>query len=131
MKYPINYDFGKNWETKIKPFLDHPLIKKAIRKGVNDYLSNFPTKKRYKKNTPPADYSSKDAYAMIMDRKRKNLFKKLKESNKISKEYLEFKKKLSDNADSSDEDDWIILFEMKEEILDPYFTWDKIKYDLE
>ena len=41
MNYPINYDFGANWNDKIKPFLDNPKIKRAIRKGINDYLDQF------------------------------------------------------------------------------------------
>ena len=35
MLYPINYDFGYNWDTKIVPYLTNSKIKKAIRKGVN------------------------------------------------------------------------------------------------
>ena len=49
MSYPINYDFGINWDTRIKPHLDNPKIKKAIQKGVNDYLKNFPMIKIMKK----------------------------------------------------------------------------------
>ena len=81
MQYPINYDFGKNWNTII-PYLDHPEIKKAIRDGVNDYLSGFNNGHRYRINTPPAKYSSKDGYCMLMDRKRDLKFDELR-SNKL------------------------------------------------
>jgi hypothetical protein len=76
-EYPINYDFGKNWQTVIKPFLDNPIILRAIRRGVNDYLSGYPTQKRYKKNTCPASYSSSDCYYMLMDRRQEEMIKKM------------------------------------------------------
>uniref|UniRef100_A0A6C0BKQ5 Uncharacterized protein n=1 Tax=viral metagenome TaxID=1070528 RepID=A0A6C0BKQ5_9ZZZZ len=31
LKYPINYDFGKNWETKIVPYLDDSIIIESLK----------------------------------------------------------------------------------------------------
>jgi hypothetical protein len=63
-----NYDFGKNWETVIVPLLDRKDVQKAIKKGVNEYLSNNGTSKiRYKQKTIPASYSSKDGYSLLMN----------------------------------------------------------------
>ena len=67
MNYAVNYDFGKHWDSKIKPHLDNSLLLKAIRRGINDYLSQFPNNHRYKKNTVPADYSSKDHYQILIN----------------------------------------------------------------
>ncbi len=136
IKYPINYDFGKNWETKIVPHLSKPIIKKAIRKGVNKYLSHWPDGKKYKANTAPASYSSKDGYACgIMNRQRKIKMKELKKNNLLSKELLDLKKL----RDSYTKDD-IDLFwndygqevvDAKGRLLKPYFSWIAIKDRLE
>lgn len=129
MSYPKNYDFGKKWNKKIKSHLDNPIIKKAIRKGVNDYLKNFPTKRKYVPNTIPADYSSKDAYMMIIDRKREELLEELRESNSLPKKFLRLEKKMRHTDDC--EELATEHLEMMDKILNPYFTWDKVKYDLE
>ena len=134
MIYPINYDFGKNWDTKVKPFLEHPKIKKAIVKGVNSYLSIFPNNHKYKKNTPPAQYSSKDWYVTIRDRQEEIIMEKLRTSNQLSKEFLDFEAKIQEHGDycigDDDENDPQTLYDMQQEILAPYFSWDKIKYDI-
>lgn len=129
MQYPINYDFGKNWNTII-PYLDHPEIKKAIRDGVNDYLSNWDNGERYRINTPPAKYSSKDGYCMLMDRKRDLKFDELRSNKLLPESYLDKEKKLNDRNSDSDRG-YTTLWKMKDKILKEYFTWDKIKYDLE
>ena len=132
MNYPINYEFGKNWDTKIKPFLDNPKIKKAIRKGVNDYLSIFPINKRYKNNSCPAIYSSNDSYAIIIDRKEEILMEKLRKNNLLPKQFTDLELKLQNMTTDEDIDNIAFeLLEMKMEIVKPYFTWDKIKYDLD
>jgi hypothetical protein len=111
--YPINYDFGKNWDTKIKPFLDHPKIKRSITKGINSYLRDNDFNKLYKKGTAPASYSSRDGYFMVMDRKRETKRHELYNPNQLP-----------------DDDDEQSLMEMEKEI-DFYFPWDQIKYDIE
>lgn len=133
MAYPINYDFSANWTTKIKPLLDNAEVQKALTKGINKYLANFPSKNKYKKNTCPANYSSKDGYAMLMDRKREELMKKLKDTNQLPKKYLNLEKKLEKADPEYDDVDNIgyELMVMENKIMKPYFTWDKIKYDLE
>ena len=129
-KYPINYDFGKNWTSKIVPFLKHEKILKAIKEGVNDYLSMFPAcEEKYKKNTAPACYSSMDWYdCILMDRKREIKFKQLSKLNVLPKKYLllEEKAKKIDTDTSEGENLWIKLMEMKDEILEPYFSWENI-----
>ena len=120
MKYPINYDFGKNWNDKIIPFLDNPKIIKSIRKGVND----FSNKKVYKKNTAPAFYTSSDAYATLIMEQEEIILNQLRESNTLPKEYLDLEKEDDDDDDEK-------LYNMREKILEPYFTWDNIKNKLE
>jgi len=128
MPYPINYDFGKNWKTKIKPHLDNPKVKKAIRKGINSYLKIFPTNRKYKSNTIPATYSSRDGYVEILCRKEDELLKELREAELLPKKFLRLEKKMKDNEDDDYDSEYM---EMREEILEPYFTWEKIKHDLE
>ena len=127
MIYPINYDFNANWAIKIKPLLDTIEIKKSLTKGINKYLANFPSKNRYKKNTCPANYSSKDGYARLMQRKEEELMQKLRDTEQLPKKYLNLEKKL----EMDDDDIGYNLMIMEQKIVKPYFTWDKIKYDLE
>lgn len=93
MIYPINYDFSKNWDTKIKPFLDDPKVIRALTRGVNGYLANWPNQKKYKKNTCPANYSSKDGYMMLMDRKRELKMKELRKAKQLPQDFLDLEKK--------------------------------------
>lgn len=131
ISYPVNYDFGTNWDTKIKPFLDHPKIKRAIRKGVNDYLSMFPTNERYKENTVPAYYSSKDGHMTLMDRKSEELFDVLRKLNLLPKKLLKLEK-LMYTCDEDDADNYgDKYFEMRMKFMNKFFTWDMVKYDLE
>jgi hypothetical protein len=125
MQYPTNYDFGANWRPKIVPYLDDSRVKKALRTGINSYLSNFPGNKKYKKNTTPANYSSKDAHCMLMDRKCKIYMEELEKSNLLPKEYI----KLRDNC--NDDDDGYKLLEMEIKITKPLYKWENVKYDLE
>ena len=147
MAYPINYDFGNKWDSEIKPFLDNPKIKKAIKQGVNDYLEMFPLcqiaikqgvndhlemfllcQNTYKPNTIPAAYSSKNGYCMLMDRKQHELFKGLHKLNLLPRKFYEFEK----GMDQWDIDDYGYEHMVRQfKILDSYFTYDVIKYDLE
>ena len=120
--YPINYDFGANWKSKIVPHLDNPKIKKALRTGINDYLLNFPGNDKYKKNTCPAKYSSNDGYCMLMDRKGEMYIEELAKNNKLPKKYLNLK---------NNKDYCMELFFMEEDIKKPLYQWKNIKYDLE
>ena len=124
MQYPTNYDFGTNWKSKIVPYLDDPRVKKALQKGVNSYLSNWPGNKKYKANTPPANYSSKDCYCMLMDRKEEIYMEELRKSNKLPKEYLD----IEANYDDEDSEKF---FEIRNKITKSLHEWKNIKYDLE
>lgn len=85
MNYPINYDFATNWKEKVVPHLDNPKIKKALKVGIDHYLSGYPGNKKYKANTCPANYSSRDGYYTLMMKKEKRYIKNLeKEGKKIS-----------------------------------------------
>lgn len=106
---PMNYDFGKNWKTKIKPVLDDPKIKRALKAGMDSYLSDFPGKRKYKANTCPATYSSKDAYCELIERKHCNIMKDLRKSGHLPREYLELAQALNVG-----EDDYIIDFKDKD-----------------
>ena len=126
---PMNYDFGFNWNTKIKPHLDNPDLNAAIRSGVNGYLSCFPTRQRYKVNTAAASYSSKDGYAMLMDHRDEVLIEQLRRDNKLPKKYLDLERKV--NSPFGNESSCYALMRMQQQILRPYTCWDAIKYDPE
>lgn len=127
--YPINFDFGQHWESKIKPHLDDPRVKRAYRRGVNNYLNNWENNiKKYKRNTAPANYSSKDYYCMLRDRQEDIIIDQLRQEGNLPKKYLDLEHGNDDDDDDDNSDKW---FEMREKILKPYFTWDKIKYKLE
>jgi hypothetical protein len=144
MQYPINYDFKANWDTKIKPFLDDPRIKKAIREGIMQYCRSFKYIRKYKNNTVPAIYSSSDYYVRLTDRRDEIKFEELRRSGLLPKRYLlleEMENKLRagiyNNAESFDdyEEDFSKIYNeqdyIKIKLLESYFTFDKVKYDIE
>ena len=126
MKYPINYDFGLNWHSNVVPHLNNPTVKKSLQIGIDHYLSGFPGNAKYKLDTCPATYSSNDCHAMLMSRKCEIYMDTLEKQGKLPKEYMDLKAKLD-----KDEDDFMLLFEMEEEITKPLYEWKNIKYDLE
>ena len=88
MNFSINYDFKANWDTEIKPLLDNKKVKASITRGVNKYLNNFDNNTtKYKKNTVPASYSSKDGYYMLMCKKEDILMEQLKKDKLLPKKY--------------------------------------------
>ena len=138
MLYPINFDFGNNWRKKIAPHLDHPKIKSAIRKGVNAYFESAGLPNKYKPNTPPAIYSSKDGYVVWLMEKWEQMFEALKDNNMVPKEIIELDEIIA-NFDSDGVDDYgydvddycYDAGELEEKFRQQFFTWDEIKYDLE
>lgn len=133
MKYPINYDFGKNWKTEIVPFLEHPKIKRTIARSVNSFHKYSTFKKKYIKNTAPASYSTRDYYSTLVERKEEIIMDILREIKLLPKEFLKLEKKVIEHGDYcvGDDDDDIKLYEMQQRILKPFFSWESIKYNLE
>lgn len=132
-KYPVNYDFGKYWDTKIIDLLDHPDIKDAIRKGINKYLKSRGWDGKYEKDTVPAAYTDSFYYADIMRRLDKRVYQRLIEKDKVPLELL----KLECYTNSFDDDDAIKdvyendLHEKKHKFLNKKFPWSSKKYDME
>ena len=132
MQYPINYDFGKNWKSKIVPHLDDPRIQKSLQMGIDHYLSQFPSNDKYKENTCPANYSSRDGYAMLIDKKAKIYLDNMKKEGKLPKKYVDLKAKLYKRYRNDNSDDInLSLFYMEEEMTAHLHEWQNIKYDLE
>ena len=134
--YPINYDFGKNWDTKVRPFLDHKEVKKAIRKGVTALLRDNPSNPhdvKYRNNTAPAEYGRGDHYATLTRRLEDQKIEQLRASGELDEQYQQLEKDIVlAISDDEDEDDLVErLEEVKAEMLKPHFTWDKIKYNIE
>lgn len=136
-KYPVNYDFGKNWKTEIVPLLETPEVLKAIRKGVNDYLKRTGGTKKYVKNTPPARYSSGDGYATFMDKKMENLIYQLRQENNLPKAFNKVENELSifykSNNTNGDEMERLndIYFNEYNKLYRKYFCWKNIKHTME
>ena len=137
MKYPINYDFGNKWDTDVVPHLSNPKIKKAIAKGVKSYLSIYPAcTRKYKQNTAPASYSSKDAYVSILDKKWKYMLRALRYNKMVPKIIINLEKEIAE-YDSDDDDDVDIddlgydHMVLEDNFRRKFFTWNDIKDDLE
>jgi hypothetical protein len=129
---PVNYDFGKHWNTKIVPLLDHPAIKKAIKAGVNSYLLSVPTREKYQRDTPPARYATADWYDSLMMRKRDHLLEKLRQEGKLPAEYLVLEDLVKiQKPEEDDGEQGLQLLELQARILEPYTGWDAIKHDIE
>ena len=132
MPYPINYDFAKNWNSKIVPHLDNPKIKSAIKKGVNDYLAMYPLcNRKYKPNTPPATYSSCDGYCTLMDRLYDETLEAAKENNMLPKELVAIEKEIRESPDVDDDDLNTEWFRIREKLYNYLFSWENIKHSLE
>ena len=137
MNYPINYDFGKNWKTKIVPHLHNKKLLKSIHDGVNDYLDSYPgNKTKYRKNTAPASYCSSYGYFNMMERKKDNIIDKLRKEDKLSIRYLRLENKINE----MDEEEYQslygcrlqrLLWRLKDKITKPYTSWNAICNDIE
>jgi hypothetical protein len=132
--FPVNYDFGANWEEKIVPLLDHPKIKNAIRRGVNTYLANFPKcKEKYVEGKVPATYSSKDWYCCtFMDRRREELFEQLRRDGEMPKKFLRLERRFNkmEEDDPLYDDTSMLYMQMEDDIHSTYFGWDVTKNEL-
>lgn len=131
---PVNFDFHKHWELRIKPHLEDVRVKRAIRKGVDAYLNKWPNNEEvYKANTAPAAYSSKDAYAVLCDRKEDMIMDRLRDEGKLPEWFLEIERKWKTAEDDSEDDEDYTpeLMKAREKLLEPYNNWNAIKYNLE
>jgi hypothetical protein len=111
--YPINYDFGKNWESKVKQHLDNPLIVKAIKEGLEDYNRGF---KNVRKSPIPCDHLSNDYYCMLYESKIDYIVNRLKRDKKLKNKVV-LKIESGDNPDSKANIDNVKLFPDKETCL--------------
>jgi hypothetical protein len=124
---PLNFDFGKHWNAKIVPLLKNSSLQKAIRDGVNEFISPFPFLGRYRHDMPPSRYGRTDYDRCLMHRKEDVLIETLRKQNKLPASYLKLEK-----ADPDDKEyDGQKLLKAKHEILKPYFAWNNIRNDLE
>lgn len=90
MIYPINYDFTKNWDTKIRPYLNHPTIRIALRKGIKKLIANGECHHhitKYDENIVPAECPPTDAYRVMTDRQQDLLINKLLKSKSLPEKY--------------------------------------------
>lgn len=138
MKYPINYDFGKNWKTKIISHLNNPKLLESIHEGVNDYLLDAydSNKYKYRNNTIPAIYCRTDTYNRIINRQKGNLLEKLRLENKLPKKFLELEKEYIDiTEDNNNNEDTAgilhLLMMYEDKILKPYFSYKQVNNRLE
>ena len=84
MTTPINYDFGKNWNEKVKPHLDNPELKKAIKRGLRRY-GGMTHRKRF---IMPVDFLYNDFYYMLRERKIDYIVNRLKRDNSIENDIV-------------------------------------------
>ena len=65
---PINYDFGKNWDTIIIPLLKRDDVKMSIEKCIRLYDKNFDLPKREKKPRYLSYVGRRDAIDVIEEK---------------------------------------------------------------
>lgn len=125
----MNYDFGKNWRSKIVPLLSNPKIKMAIKKGVNSFLRCHKISGKYEEHKMPAYYSTSDGYAELMLRKQEKFFADLKQKGKwhcdlrsTDVELLKQDGVILEEEDSEDEDEdfWILQAQVEGMIFEHY-----------
>jgi len=99
--FPTNYDFGKNWETKVKPHLDSKIIKNAIKRGLRRY-GGTTHRKRF---SVPVDYLSNDSYATRCDSVTDYIVNRLKRDNAIENDIIFYCSSMYDTYEKGDIDD--------------------------
>lgn len=87
---PTNFDFGKHWDTKIKPLLSHPKVKFAIHKCFPDYSPLKPPVLHSADTTP---------YLLLQDKKKKQVLDSLREKKLLPEEYLLLEQNTYDESD--------------------------------
>lgn len=119
--YPINFDFGKHWDSKIRPFLLHPKIKLAIYRCYPNYSCL----------KPPAFYTSTDAHSTLMEKKKELALQRMRENKELPPEYLFLEKNQIGEEDEgyeelTEDDERICCYkfhEIEEDIAGIYDDW--------
>jgi hypothetical protein len=143
---PQNYDFGKNWKRKVVPHLDDPRLLRAVERGINEFCASFaPPLERgkghlecwYDSNRSPASYSwPKETYDAWMNKKLKYKLEELRSLEILPRDYLtleeNIERALNDGASWIDVDELVdSLAKYASKIVEPYLSWNKVRYDLE
>lgn len=134
MRYPVNYNFGKNWKKKIVPILDDPKMIRAVKRLKRNYIAYI--KRAYQcKNCYvddcPSHFSSNDSHDMIEMEKDDQLIEQLRKDGKLTKKFIKIEKKYK-NCNEEDADDIFEEYEdVKEDLLQEYHEWSYQKYQLE
>lgn len=134
MQGPINFDFGKHWEGRITPWLDDARVQQSLKQGMNQYLRDTARKKRYKSGTCPASHSMEDFYAVLMKAQEERLLEDLRAQGLLPKWYLRLEERFESCDQDSDENEQDLAEEVmqaRDSLLEPFFTWDMIKHDIE
>jgi hypothetical protein len=84
----MNYDFKANWDTIILPLLNHPKVKKSIKKGIISYINdgNCSEDTVYECDKCPAFYQRGDGWAVYIDDYEEKLTEKLLETGYLKKD---------------------------------------------
>lgn len=133
MKYPINYDFGKNWLTKIVPVLDNPKIIRSLKKLQKDFAKCMNNNSIINSDLSPAKLCFTDWYVTVMMRKDDLTVEKLRKEGKLTKEYLDIENKMNSLPDNDDQFDDLCedLMDVQYDMLEEIHNWNNSKYYLE
>ena len=127
---PGNFNFGVYWNTLVRPWLDDIRVKAALKEGMDSYLSNTV----YVADTCPASYSSADYYSTLIERREEDVIATLRRNGQLPRSYLLleeiFHRQEGDDSNPLYDEARENLCEAREELLEPYFSWQAIKYDL-
>lgn len=92
MDRPLNYDFGKNWASKIAPLLSHPDVQLATANGLLTYEEGM-SDDDWSWNgsccrSVPAAYAVSEFYTDIVDFKEKAYIQQLRDQNLSPSDFL-------------------------------------------
>lgn len=113
----MNYDFGANWNDVVLPLVLHNgLVKKAMKRGIVNYLKHFDIKHmKYSPIRPPAYYISNDSWDTYMGEFEEKLVEKLIKTGFLPEQPL-----LKEDEEFEDSEECQKYEAMKKEAIEPF-----------
>lgn len=112
----MNYNFKENWYDIVLPLLQHPSIKKNIKKGITNFIKDCNSYyKEYDSKICPAQYSSNDSWITYIEDFEEQLTTKLIETGFLNQSPI-----FADDIDMDECPEYLEYEKYKENILEPF-----------
>lgn len=90
-KFPVNYDFGKEWARVLRPLVKHPSVQAAIEQGVTQLIDAGESwhDAKYAPDKPPATYVRIHSYDQLLCEMDNLLLARLRAEDKLPEALLQ------------------------------------------